>query len=130
MKGKEFFNTKPQYMNEVTGDTLFPFGEYRFTRMKNVPAEHLLKYSGRKAPIPERFRKYIRENIAAIKTVAEFGESKHLELPCKKLVYINESIAKQALNVISKKEQDHKKPIRTYECPICGGWHLTSKQLT
>lgn len=46
---------------------------------------------------------------------------------CAKITYPNKVEAKFELKNIRECKQKHKKPIRAYECPICSGWHLTSK---
>ena len=51
-------------------------------------------------------------------------------IPCLKWSYSEESMASKALAEIAKaplKAKNQKKPIRCYECPKCGLWHLTSK---
>lgn len=111
---------------DINDDTLFPYGEYRFTRMSKVPADYLLKLSGKKANLSKPFIKYIKDNLHIIQSKVETNEIETVSLICKKILYINEKIAKIALSRIKEIEQGHKKPIRAYECEVCGGWHLTS----
>ncbi len=44
---------------------------------------------------------------------------------CDKISYPNEKEAKFKLKVIRDSNQKHNKPVRAYECEVCGGWHLT-----
>ena len=49
-----------------------------------------------------------------------------MEQQCNRYAYPSKKAAKRHLKEISKKEQKHKKPERTYDCEFCGFWHLTS----
>lgn len=111
---------------QVNDDTLFPSGEYRFTRMSKVPADYLLNFSGKKANLPKPFREYIKANLEAITMRVNANDIDPVEFICNKVVYASKIIAKIALTRISAIKQDNKKPIRSYECEYCSGWHLTS----
>lgn len=56
-------------------------------------------------------------------------EIPELYLVCKKIVYFSEKAAKAELKRIGEMKNDHKIPIRSYHCEVCGGFHLTSKPL-
>ncbi|NCS99939.1 hypothetical protein GW765_03080 [Candidatus Parcubacteria bacterium] len=43
-----------------------------------------------------------------------------------KIPYLSKSEARTALRNINAIDQEHKKPIRSYECDKCNWWHLTS----
>lgn len=46
---------------------------------------------------------------------------------CPKTKYTKKE-AKTALNAASNRRMNNKRErLRIYECPACGGWHLTSK---
>lgn len=45
---------------------------------------------------------------------------------CGKVIYQSKSAAKTALKDIRVTKQNHRKPIRSYECEKCGFWHHTS----
>lgn len=46
---------------------------------------------------------------------------------CTKTKFANEEAAIYTLNKIAKKNQDRKRPTRSYKCKLCGLWHLTSR---
>lgn len=48
------------------------------------------------------------------------------EYICDKIAYYCKKVANDALKIIRETEQDHKKPVRSYECEKCSQWHLTS----
>lgn len=48
---------------------------------------------------------------------------------CHKYTYVSKKEADYILDRIAEKPQSHKKPVRSYECPKCGGWHHTSMTL-
>ena len=49
---------------------------------------------------------------------------------CKKISYPDKIAAQEHLSRIKNKEQENQvKPVRAYECPLCGKWHLTHKEL-
>jgi hypothetical protein len=47
---------------------------------------------------------------------------------CIKRRYNCEATAMLALTTIQRADGHHTKPIRSYPCAHCGGWHLTSQQ--
>jgi hypothetical protein len=67
---------------------------------------------------------YGRENWARIGRVMA---SEYEKAACKKKVrYGNPVAAENALKLINPRHAS-KKPTRFYKCPVCAGWHLTSK---
>lgn len=60
--------------------------------------------------------------------VPEMSREEKLAEICKtgKFVYLTKKEARKALKKIRQTEQNHKKPIRSYECEECHWWHLTS----
>jgi len=50
-----------------------------------------------------------------------------MEVKCKKVSYSSEKIALHDVKKYNIKSTRESKPIRTYLCPICFNWHLTSK---
>lgn len=48
---------------------------------------------------------------------------------CEKVSYDNEKLARTALSTIREKSEKIWVPIRTYRCPKCSLWHLTSTPL-
>lgn len=49
-----------------------------------------------------------------------------IKFKCEKKTYATKSLARESLKRIREEEGNNKKPIRSYECPYCSGWHLTS----
>jgi hypothetical protein len=114
---------------------LIPFGKYKFTSLKNLPASYLLGIYGNKkhmADYPE-MKAYIEENLDNLKgKQEEKKEIPTVTLPCTKYFYMSEEEAKKHLREIrakGKQAERHILPIRAYQCNICGYWHLTSKPL-
>lgn len=100
--------------------------------MPQVPIDYLKNLSKDKAvamqyPQIKEYVDYIeRTELAAL--LKEKLESELSTSKCAKITYATEAIAKAELSRIKSREQKHKKPYRAYECPDCGGWHLTSKE--
>lgn len=116
-------------MGYYTDYTILTFGKYKFTRLDRVPADYLLKIYENKNKSNQDLYNYVAENLEKI-IMRESGiiESPTLNSPCKKITYLNKKDANTVLAQIATTNQTHKKPIRSYECPLCSGWHLTSKQ--
>jgi hypothetical protein len=48
-----------------------------------------------------------------------------LSPPCRKTIYQTREEAEDMIKYI--KETRITRPVRTYQCPVCGFWHLTSR---
>ena len=46
----------------------------------------------------------------------------------RKHAYATKDRAHRAMTYFKHKGKGPKKPVRVYECPICRGWHITSKE--
>lgn len=111
-----------------TDDTILSFGKHKWVSLCRVPADYLLKIHANKCYHNPEIREYIESNIERIRARKEgVIETPPFEFPCTKITYISQKQAKEALATIRQTNQEHKKPIREYECEKCGGWHLTSK---
>lgn len=110
-----------------TDETPLTFGKHKFVRLCRVPAEYLLNIYKTKNIKDKELIDYIEKNLEKIIARQE-GKiiAPKLEKTCEKITYISEKDAKFEINKIREKEQEHKKPVRAYECQKCGGWHLTS----
>ena len=108
-----------------TDDTLLTFGTYKYMKLSRVPSDYLLKFLKDKSNLD--LYNYVNENEEKL-ILRKNGviKTEPLTFPCEKHAFCSEKAAKDALNKISPLRQNHKKPIRSYECNICGGWHLTS----
>jgi hypothetical protein len=49
------------------------------------------------------------------------------QITCTKHCYVSENEAQQAIDHCMKRPRNRPKQLRSYECPRCGFWHLTSK---
>ncbi len=79
--------------------------------------------------IDQLIRDYIGiKNSQVDKKGIEISRKEILAEICKtgKDIYLTKQAARDALASIRQAKQDHKKPIRSYECEECGWWHLTS----
>lgn len=115
-----------------TDDSILPRGKFKFRRLKDVPIKYLEGLAKSKGGgFDPELIKYIAENIDRIRE----GFPKLVPvIPlvpfiCEKKTYPTQADAKRALAKIRTDEGEHKKPIRTYECEKCSGWHLTSKPI-
>ena len=113
-----------------TDDTILTKGKYKFTALCRVPPEYLLNLHAKKNKANPELYEYIEKNLSRIKARA-IGtlEIPELHIVCKKIVYSTENAAKAELKRIGDMKNDHKIPIRSYFCEVCGGFHLTSKPL-
>lgn len=111
-------------------NTILTSGKYQFVSIKRVPAEYLITiYRERQCKDPE-LREYIKNNMKALEArrTAFFEPPPIDDFPCTKIVFPNERDAKDEIRRIARTRSE-KKPVRCYECPHCGGWHMTSKPL-
>lgn len=106
-----------------------PIGKYKAVFISQVPIEYLRNLSKDKAIVAKYPQ--IKEYVDYLERKALCDEFEQTLLPpkfkCTKITYATEAIAKAELARIKQREQKHKKPYRAYECPDCGGWHLTSR---
>lgn len=135
---------EPGLTTTYTDDSLFPkYKQYLETPLRQVPAAVLLNEAA-KGGLPNELKKYIYLNFSKLlereaiehETVqpdlvpvrpVQKPAKLRVDFICQKITYATEAIAKGELREIKKKDQKHKKPQRAYECPICSGWHLSSK---
>ena len=111
-------------------DTILTRGKYKFTSLCRVPPEYLLNLYAKKNKANPELYEYVEKNLSLIKARAIGAlEIPELHIVCKKIVYSSEKVAKAELKRISEMKNDHKIPIRSYHCEVCGGFHLTSKPL-
>lgn len=119
-----------------TDNSLILFGPHKFTALCRVPAKyllHLLKHRDNANEVKDdALIEYIEKNIDKIKERYEGKVRSPSLVFCNKFLYLTEKEAKKALNkIIDSVSLDklHKRPIRTYECNRCGGWHLTAMSI-
>ena len=112
-------------------NTPISFGKYKFTTLGNIPIKYLIKlYNTKSYNNDVDLKNYIEKNID--KMLSSLNEE-IIDIPiipiCDKICYQSKKDAKLALNQIKNTLQDHKKPIRVYECVKCTSWHLTSLEI-
>lgn len=118
-------------------DSILTWGKYKFTAIRRIPASWLLSKHNNRGIQDKALVEWVGLNLESLKTRQE-KEKKNgtptLLIPappiCNKYQYIDENQAKKHLREIANKGSfynNHKIPVRTYECPICKFWHLTSK---
>lgn len=110
--------------------------------IKEVPATYLIKWFDKRGGNnyqghERKLKEWIYKNYTILQNKAH-EEEKQAEVnivvkyDCVKVTYLNKKDANRALKTISESNRRNtkgKKPIRSYECPHCGFWHLTSKKL-
>jgi hypothetical protein len=110
-----------------TESTMILKGKYKFVRVSRVPDEYLLRIYSQKDKSDKELFAYATLNIDAIKERIEKGITiPELAQPCDKITFYSEKDAKAEINRIKAREQENKKPVRAYQCDVCGAWHLTS----
>ena len=113
-------------MEKYTHDTLLTSGKHKFTRLCRVPPDYLLKFVKDKRD--RALHEYVMEHLEDITRRASDGDDPPALVPtCKKIQYLSKKEANAFLASIGDLEQAHKKPVRSYECDVCGMWHVTSK---
>ncbi len=111
-----------------TDDTLLTSGIYKYCRLCTVPAKYLLKVHSSNGTQDKELLEYIKKNLEKIKARSKGS----LNVPahkksCEKQTFLTEKEAKFEIKRIKNlEEEEHKIPVRTYECEICTFWHLTS----
>jgi len=123
-------------------DSIINFGKYRGYKFSDLSTKYLIGlYSSFKndKDADIELMKYLKFklNIEDVKPKEKKIESiiyrfngNKMSLNCikeNKFIFASQKDAKTELRRIANINSLNKKPIRTYECEHCGGWHLTSK---
>lgn len=114
-----------------TDHTTLCNGKYKFYKLHEVPVDYLINiYENLKGSTDKALAAYVEKNIDRIKARKEglpFIVEPIVEKEvCTKKYYPTKGEARKALKIIRESQGDHKKPIRSYECEKCSGWHHTS----
>lgn len=111
--------------SEYTDETRIAWGKNKMTALKNIDPAYLLRiYNARNRTDAALFR-YVSLNLDRIKERQRI-ENPPREKPCKKTAYPTKKAANQHLRIIKQISTRPLIPSRSYECPKCGMWHLTS----
>lgn len=117
-------------MNQYA-DFVIPFGKYKKKKtLSELPEDYLMQLYKDKlvmSKYPE-IKMFVSDIVEIKKQEERERYFKRMQPICRKICFATEQIAKSELRRIKSMEQSHTKPYRIYECPDCGGWHLTSKE--
>ena len=115
--------------------SILTFGKYKLKKLRDIPASYFLKLYKDLGVMKNNveLKEYIESNLDILKDEEKGLKSRQVVKPepirCEKITFATEKIAKSRLREINDARGDNKKPVRAYECDICGGWHHTSMPL-
>lgn len=108
-----------EVIGEYTPNTLVVWGKHRLKRLGNVTHWPYLENFAQSEK-DEKLKSYI----------AKYKNAKTKTRPpiiiCTKKQFISKKLANEEAARLRSKDDDRHKPIRSYECPKCNAWHLTS----
>lgn len=109
-------------------ETILTYGKYKMWKLKDIPVEYFQKIWGNGGTGDIDLMNWIKENREKLdlKSKQIIQEASFVPFICDKKTFSTKADAKQSLSKIRESKGDHIKPMRTYECPKCSGWHLTS----
>lgn len=108
-------------------------GPYKHKKLKDIPVKYFQNIYKNSSHDVE-LNKWVKENIHRIvsgnwdlpEPTPIYQEYQDPQI-CNKLYFCDEKTAKEYLRTRKKKRrQTTGLPVRCYECPKCGAWHLTS----
>lgn len=112
---------------EYNDNTVLLSGAYKKFKLCDIPANYFLRiYTYPKTCGDLNLIKYIKNNIDKLEAENQHNHIKHENSICRKYPYPSKSAARMALRDIRKAPGKNTKPVRSYECPKCNFWHLTS----
>lgn len=114
-----------------TEDTVLSYGKYKGKMIKDIPKDYMINVHITGGEEHAELKKYIEANLdkyPGLPFLSWFNKKSYVmvTLKCTKRTYPTKKSAMDSI-VKPKSKTDKKAPIRAYECPICSGWHLTSK---
>lgn len=120
-----------------TDDSKMTFGGYKGTRIGALPEDYLQGLIRHFSTIPDSlFKEYLLRKYPEISVLERLYASHYIYDPvgfiCDKRTFATKRDADDFRKSDKKwkkgkKWKGGKRPIRSYECPRCGGWHVTSK---
>jgi len=113
-----------------TDETMLAKGKYKFWKLKEVPPKYFLNIHENGGSNDPDLKEWIINNLERLQANKEsFGVAPPVvPFICDKRTFPTQKDAKASLAKIRNVSGENQKPIRAYECPICSGWHLTSKE--
>jgi hypothetical protein len=112
--------------------SILTFGKHKLKKLRDIPASYLLKLHNDLGVMKNNneLKEYIESNLDILKDEEQGLKSRQVVKPetprCEKVTFATEKIAKSRLREINSSIGNNKKPVRAYECELCGGWHHTS----
>lgn len=117
-----------------TEDTVLDYGKYKGKKIKDIPKDYMVNVHITGGEEHAELKKYIEANLykyPGLTHLSWFNKKSDVmvQFKCTKRTFPTK---KSAMDSIVKPISMPKKPIpiRAYECEICSGWHLTSKEHT
>lgn len=113
-----------------TEDTVLDYGGYKNTRIKDLPSIYMINVYRSGGKEHEKLIEYIQANIEKFPILALYakkGGKAIVTFKCDKRTFPTKKDAMESIVKPPTKTRNKPIPIRAYECPICSGYHLTSK---
>lgn len=108
-------------------ETPMPYGKYKFTKIVEVPYDYLQRFSTSMKDC--ELKRFLVENIKRIEEIQIaklFPKGNNF---CDKALFATKKIANARIREIQgTHSKTGLKPIRSYYCDTCGGWHLTKQE--
>jgi len=107
------------------------WGKYKFQRLGAIDPKYLLNLIHNIGNVPpnlsEPLREFVEMNMETLKRRANGEEPMPTFKQCRKVAFERDLAERRILEISRADDRRKKQPVRTYQCPDCGFWHLTSK---
>lgn len=97
--------------------------------LSDIPSAVLLERynNGQLEKSNKKLWAYVSLNKSRLEESVKYEKKEPEEyVGCRKYTYASKKIAMEVVRNARDHKQKNKKPVRAYECNLCGGWHLTS----
>ena len=112
-----------------TDETVLNWGRHKLFKLIDVPKEYLINFYNNKSYYNDQLKEYVETNIESIREriPPKIPPKKILQI-CHEAPFPTKQDAKYELKKIQRSGyKGFDVPIRTYECKVCGAWHITSE---
>lgn len=114
-----------------TEETVLTYGRYTGKMIKDVPVDYLInvfKTGGDEHAALKEYMEANADKYPGLTLIGWFKSKRNVmvDFKCIKRTFPTKKTAMDSI-ANPKSKQKGKRPIRAYECPVCSGWHLTSK---